>query len=234
MPTQSIYNITDNFDKFTKALLPIDKRTLTHVHFLEALNSQNKWLNLNLNEYIYGVTYSVFTSSATYSLYQRVNGGIVNNHLIYESIATTHSGQPLTNTSYWQYVNNNFIGASERSFYMDQKMTFEYALNRQFQTNFKQNNSATQSLTHSDIYLQDAAVQIPSFVVGITENQSSDVFDIFSTGYVINTLTFYPDQQFNINIPLTVLNQIPGTESGVRNFADKYNIAGIYYNVKPY
>jgi len=232
--SNSLYGLTYNFDTYTQALLPINKRQTKHVKWLEALNSQTKWLNQNLNEYIYGVSYSTWSASATYSLYQRVKGGIINSNFVYESIASTHSGQPLNDAAYWQIVNNNFIGVDERMYYMDQKMTFEYALNRWFQTTFRQNTGVTMSGTQSDIYIEDNVVYIPAFIVGSTEIQSSVVYPTSSSGYIIDSLTFYPNKQFNIYVPNAVLATIPGTASGVRNFADKYNIAGIYYDVIGY
>lgn len=228
----SIYNI--NTEAFIKGLLPIDKRTPIHIAWLNDLSSGFTYLNQNLNEYIYGVSYSYFSASATYSIGTRVIGGIQNNNFVYQSITSSNHGNTVSNNNYWEQVNNNFIGVSERDLYIDQKMTFEWALNRWFNTRFVQNTGVTFSATHSDIYISDNAVSISSFIIGAREAGSSDVFNTYSSGFVINGLTYYPSSQYTINVPNAVLSSIPGTQSGVRNFADKYNYYGIQYSVVGY
>jgi hypothetical protein len=108
-------------------------------------------------------------------------------------------------------------------------VVLEYALNKWFGTVFRQ------PPTLSDIYILNNAVLTPVFVVGASEDESSDIFGDISSEFIIDDYDFTTAYAFSIYIPTAVYDALGAAkESIVRNFADKYVIAGILYNITPY
>lgn len=227
-----------NTSNFINNLLPPQKRTIVQEAWLNALNHAADWLNRNFNEYIYGVTYSYYTASATYSMGNRVIGGLANNNYIYESITNSNIGNTLSNINYWEYVNNNFIGVNERDLYFDQKMTMEWALNRWYNTRFVQNTGVTSSATHSDIYITDNTVLSTTFLVSPSDFLSSKVYPSGSSAFVSPSASITSGAAttgwYTIHVPVAVYNAIPGGSQSVVNFTNKYNYASIPFGVVSY
>ena len=176
------YYIDNNL--FIQNMLPSYKNTPIHLAWLEDLNYDNNWINQNLNEYIFGSTYSIWTSSVTYSVGIRVNGGLTYNNYIYEAQAINYN-VPVTNTASWYPVDNNFIGMSERSLYTGNKMILEWALNRWFDTTYRQNMGVTSwNGTLPDIYIQDTTRNYDTFHMGPTSSACSTMAPTSSSAFM--------------------------------------------------
>lgn len=155
-------------------------------------------------------------------------------------VLTVGGAQPPSNSLYWYEVNKSFIGVEERSLMTNNEITLTWALNRYFGTTFRQPSSATQSWTQSDIYINDLPNTSPScFLISPSSLESSSVYPGGSSQQ------FYPNPgipygfnnffgNYNVMVPKSVLNTIPGGSSSVVDFVNKYNAAGISFNVVGY
>lgn len=153
-----------------------------------------------------------------------------------------------TNTDNWIVLLNNFIGVRERSKYKSNRVVFEWALNKWFKTTFRQFtgwDGSGNPTPLSDIYIQNIPVDLNSFIVGVNEAQSSDVWasDVEQQVSVINLAYFFNAYMFSINIPTAIYNALlPAEPAGittpkdnvVRAFADNYTLGGITYLIKIY
>lgn len=149
---------------------------------------------------------------------------------------------PPSYTNVWESVNDNFIGVDERSLYFNQKLTLEWSLNRYFNTHFNQPNGVTMSSTHSDIYISDNTFAYSCFHIGprgvtnsfsfIGPHGSSDW--LTSGGY--HTLALSPGiyTLYNINVPIQILELLPQKATSIANVVNKYNYAGIGYQILTY
>jgi hypothetical protein len=162
---------------------------------------------------------------------------------------TGNGGNPF----YWIKVSDNFIGANERVSYSAQKLIFEYALNRWFNTTFRQPVIGT-----SDIYINRNSSTTNQFFWGqpppagtinsffgpstnTTVSTSIPLSKFFTPG---NSFLLLND--FSINIPIAVYNALynetPVTagsntanrDAVVSNFANLLNPAGSSYNIITY
>lgn len=171
------------------------------------------------NNYDAGVTYSV---GAT----------VVYNFKMYESIQASNTGNaPDGSPLYWMEMLGYFRGANERALYQASKIVFEYALNRYFQTSFAQPPAI------SDIYIGDVVPTYPTFLVGLTEDESDSIGTTGSSGYITLTESFVTasSYRFIINVPSGLYSSL-GSEAEIiiRNFADKYAIVGTTYTIVTY
>jgi hypothetical protein len=162
---------------------------------------------------------------------------------------------------YWVRVSPNFIGVYERASYSCQKIIFEFALNRWFQTTFRQPNGTPEAYTlnpsgTSDIYIKTNSNINRQFFWSQTTNISFfapatnisdptiELSNYFSPGY-----SFEKAYDFSIYIPVNVYNAlvsssietfvIAGNNSTLRDgvvcaFADQLNQAGSIYNIITY
>ena len=234
----SIYNIDNSL--LIKSLLPILMRTPAQIALMESFLTPFIRLNDNLNDYIYGSSYSYYSNSTTYNNGDIVNGGPSFSFATYESQINNNIGNILSGTA-WGIWNQYGIGMDIRKYGSSNKMEFEYILNGFYNTTFRQPNSATISTTHSYIYITDNIIRTPVFLVGYSNN-SSHVYSDRSDGFIFGTGSnasfladhFYTSAQYNINVPSVLLNTLNGTTSNIRLQADKLNECGLLYNVIPY
>jgi len=239
---------------FTNNMLPPDKRTPVMQRWVKALLSGITWLNGNaLVNYPdpSGITYVVFISSSSYAPGQIVYYRYALYQRLYSDNYTT--GILPTDTDHFVLILPVFIGLNERLCYNGTTLTLTWALNRYFNTTFRQPGSAYGQTPLSDIYIVNFNSGAQSFIVGAAETDSSAVAAATSSGFVINALTDDPLSDFAIYIPLTVFNTIdeipplppPGTgitgntlisgrEKIIRAFVDKYIVAGINYSIHTY
>ncbi len=95
--TNSIYYIDNNL--FVNGMLPLTKRTPINIALLESVNIGMQYTNQNLCEYIFGSSYSYFDNTTTYSVGQRVNGGLQYQNSVYQFIGgTATTGNILAST----------------------------------------------------------------------------------------------------------------------------------------
>lgn len=224
-----------DLNAFITSLLPPQLRTADNKDYVKALNVANDWLNLNFTEYVNGTSYSEYDNLYTYSKGDRVDGTQILNGFIYESLQDGNLGNSLTDTNYWLPVVNNSVGAWERSRFCANKMTFEWALNRYFGTNFRQNLLVDSYYERSDIYIDDSAGDIVSFLIS-DDNPTGYIpgyyYEDTSMGYITETGTFVASEQYIIWVPLDVFNRF--TEVLFRKIIDKYNYYSIKYKIQTY
>lgn len=178
--------------------------------------------------YINGSTANNYDAGVTYG----VGAVVVYNYKVYESIQASNTGNaPDGSPLYWMEMLPYFRGATERSLYQASKVVFEYALNRYFQTSFAQPPAI------SDIYIGDVAPTYPTFLVGLTEDESDSIGTTGSSGYITLSESFVTasSYRFIIYVPSALYSSL-GSEAEViiRNFADKYAIVGTTYTIVTY
>lgn len=224
--------------------LPPNKRLPRWIAFIHALASPLDWAMGIFNQYKNGGVTAFYNAAIAYNAGERV----VYNYRVYESLTGSNTGNtPETSPDYWLQVNASFIGMSERSLYQGKKLILEYALNHYFReelilhgfTGFRQPDSAF-TPTPSDIYVETVTPDYVS-IFGIQSVQNENMITTVPRGYfafstlITGTTTVYI---FNVYIPALVFGSIdpdPVTaERIVRNFVDKYRIAGVNYNVTTY
>lgn len=160
---------------------------------------------------------------------------------LFINILTVGGTPPPSNTNIWQEINNNFIGVKERDLYIDQELTLTWALNRWFNTSFRQPNGVTMSTTHSDIYINDLPSSAPSTFV-VCAGNPFDCSSVYaggsSEGLCAGALTLVGYNAFtgfyDIMVPNSVLNVLPNGSASVAAFVDRYNYTHILYNVIGY
>lgn len=224
MPT--IYDI--NYNQKAIELLPPDKRSGSMIQWTQSLFKEVQYnRDALLTDYKVGSSYPSYSSLATYAKFDRVIYG----QSVYESLVSGNTATP-TDATKWRIYQNYFIGVDERITYNHCKLVLEFALNRRFYTTFRQPPST------SDIYITSNVPPISVFRVGIIENESSIVYDDASSEFVINSYTFDNFNNFTVYVPTAVYNGVSATpsarENTFRNFIDKYNTAGLVYNIATY
>lgn len=223
----SIYNI--DFKKLTSRLLPPDKRGAFMRNWVYALAVPLQWLrDLVLGDYKSGATYAPYSDANTYSKYERV----IYRYSVYESLVNNNLANDPLNVSYWQLVQENFVGVDERIKYNGNALELTNALNKYFGTVFRQPPNT------SDIFLTAHFRPQSVFVVGGSASNSSVVYRNRSSEFVINSYTFAGFVNLTINVPVAVFEALDddptNREPIIRNFADRYIVAGIIYEVTTY
>lgn len=224
----SIYDYT--ISNKVREILPPDKRTSGTKAFLNALIAvPMQWLStLWLGDYRTGSTGMPWLDSTTYGKGERVTY----KGSAYESKVSGNLNHGPLDTAYWLLVQENFIGVFERILYTGNYLTLTYALNKYFGTTYRQPNST------SDIYITVYPNTINVFVVGGSENNSSIAFADHSSEFVVNAYAFAAYFNMTIFVPVAVFEALDDNpdnrESIVRNFANKYIIAGVKYSVETY
>jgi hypothetical protein len=222
----NIYDV--DYSQVGQQLLPPDKRKPRLLALVAAFLSQLQWLrDLWFGSFRTGATAQNWLSSTTYAKYDQVVYGIY----IYMSLKDGNTDVPTTPGS-WIQVLNNFVGMSERILYNCQTLILTYALNKRFMTTFRQPPNV------SDIYIGTFAKPISVFVVGGVEANSSKVYTIGSSEYVIDSYTFAGYVNMTIYVPVAVYNALDPVDANreiiIRSFADKYMAAGIIYTITTY
>lgn len=220
-----LYDI--DFNNQSAYLLPPDKRTANLTTLVQSLSSPLQYVrDLVLGSYKKGATAPDYVAGV-YAKYDQV----VYNNGVYESLVDGNNVAPSDLTK-WKLIQDNFIGVDERILYNGGKLILEYALNKWFDTTFLQPPLV------SDIYLTTNPTLLSVFRVGYTEDESSSVADFASSENVFNDYLFSPSIGLTINIPLAVFNALGADdatrEARVRNFANKYVIAGVFYDIQTY
>lgn len=226
-----IYNI--NYDQVTEALLPPSKRKTVTLAYLRVFGAGFQYYHKILfDTYADGFAGLPFSQ---YDTYLKGDQRRAEDHAVYEAVVAIPSfpSQSPPNNPNWFKITNVWIGARERMKYNGTKLVLEYALNKWFETTFRQ-PSAT-----SDIYIVNSALSTDGFVIGLDPTDTStiakeDVYSDFSIGpdYTPNPYSFA------IYVPLAVFNNLAfnnaDRENIIRNFADQYINAGFLYQVITY
>jgi hypothetical protein len=223
----TIYDL--NTDQQVIELLPPDKRYQSTVRWMQnILKSSVQFLrDIVLDYFRNGSTAPIYAAGTyTYGSYVQFKKGV------YISLIPNNTDLPTVTTS-WYKIQDNFIGLNERILYSGKKVVFEYALNKWFDTTFRQPGTGL-----SDIYLTTNPQPLSPFLSGKINSNSSFVYKNRSSEFVINAYDFGTIPNLTINIPVafyTSLADSDGNRNGiVRAFADKYVTAGITYNIATY
>lgn len=223
----AIYDI--DYNDVGRKLLPPDKRNAGMKAWINVLLKPLQYLrDLWLGDYRTGSSGLPWISVTPYGVGERVTF----KGSAYESLGDGNIGNLPTNQTFWKVVQQNFIGVFERVLYTGNALIFIYAINKYFGTTFRQPNNV------SDIYVTVYPKPASVFVVGATEQFSSTVFTNKSSEYVIDAYTFGDYFNMTIFVPVAVFDAldsfVPNREKIIRNFADRYIVAGIKYNVQTY
>ena len=224
--------------------LPPNKRKTVWISFIQSLADPLNWAMGIFNQYKNGGVVAFYEPLLIYNAGERV----IYNYKVYESIIGSNTGNtPDTTPTAWLEVNTSFIGVYERSLFRGNKLVFERALNRYFREElvahgyigFRQPDNAF-TPTPSDIYIE-TLVPTGLSILGLDAITPEDTLRSIPTGYwgfdglVVSASSTY---QFNIYIPTLVYLSINSdstiAERIVRNFADKYRVAGTNYNIITY
>jgi hypothetical protein len=109
---------------------------------------------------------------------------------------------------------------------------FEFLLNKWFKTTFRPLPGV------SDIYIVNNPLTNNAFAIGYMDITSSNVFgaDIYCTDFILDVYAFN-QTDFTIFVPLgfyTTLNVNGQADNIIRSIADRYNIAGMIYDIQTY
>jgi len=227
----SIYDIT--YSQKAIELIPPDKRDVENIVWVQSLLNQNQYIrDKYLGDYNTGATYPLWAIATAYSKGNRV----IYKGAVYESLTNSNTGNQPIEGQYWTLYQKNFIGVAERVYYNGQKIVLEWALNKWFNTTFRQPPLV------SDIFIDTNTPALTCFIVGasadgITTNSSS-IFSDRSSQYIEYTYNAPIFYNATINIPIIVYTALDAVainrEKIVRNFADLYFPAGITYNIAAY
>lgn len=213
-----IYDV--NIDPIAAELLPPDKRTATTVPMLQALLKPLQWArDLFFGSYYGGATCPAY-SPGTYNYLDQV---IYNKH-VYSSLINDNTDLPTT--SNWQLVQDNFIGLKERILYNGAKLVLEYALNKEFDTVFRQPPNT------SDIYITNLPASVTGFLVGITEPHCSSVGLTTSSDAIGPGSPFVYLNNFQINIPAAALALT--NVQAITNFTNQYIPSSLRFTIVGY
>jgi hypothetical protein len=191
-------------------------------------------------ENILASTGNLPTNATYFQVRSFVFGEMIQNseNSVYYCISDNPNGYAPVNETYWYLLQQNFIGLNDRVRANAQILVYEYILNKWFSTSF---NYPT---TTNDVYITNNAVDINGFIVGSDETESSFVgFNDNQQESFINLTYSTVTYNYTINIPLAVYDALKPTDASgttstkdaiVRNFADKYNLAGLSYSINPY
>lgn len=222
-----------NIDFYAKAveLLPPDKRRGKMVSWVRALLSQVQYCRDRVLGYYKVGTFDQFAYWTPFT--EQYKGSLVlYGQSVYECIVQGPTYEPPTNTNDWRVYLEYFTGVDERILYNHVKLSLEYALNKRFNTQFFQPPAV------SDIYITTNTQETNVFVVGANKEESSVVYGVDSTEFVINSYNFGLFNNYTIHIDIGIYTQLGTTdaerEATVRNFADKYNTIGLKYNIQTY
>lgn len=182
------------------------------------------------------------SGSSPYSSYTKGDRVIYIDRAVYENISGSTSENPLDTTK-WMKVNNNYIGAIERSEFNAIKLSYELALNRWFLTNgFAP--VVTASTVHQGlfaasaktIYIQTLTASTASFLMANSGELSSDMpfSSTFAQQWMGNSYSVGNIFEYTIWVPNYIFTRPTVSESIIRNFAESINIAGILFSISGY
>lgn len=173
-------------------------------------------------------------SAGTYTIYRQVM--YLPTGCIYECVVTSTAGIP-SQSSDWVQIVNTFIGVDETQKYDCSFIALTYALNRRFMA-VSYADPLVFTPAGDNIYLEIIADGLDMFQVGYIESESSSIDYNTCSEQVTYDDTVSYQNAFNIRVPNILFNTLGSTteekKTAVRNFADKYIIAGIYYDVLSY
>lgn len=185
-----------------------------------------------------GSSYPVFNGATDYAIYGTVQYGRAS----YWCIETPPTGlYPLpTDPTYWYKILDDYIGLDERSKYSAQKVMLEYALNRRFSP---LTITPPFGPTPVSIYIQNNQINTPRILWCAPKSTNTlswiapkSSTRLWYTTYGSPTLT--AQYNFTIYVPAAIYAAIDPTplqaDYLISQEVDRYNTAGIKYNIQSY
>lgn len=205
-------------EQLTPPVLRTDKQ-LSWINTLTAA-IQNLW-SLIFEDYRVGSVYPDYGFFTQYYVGDRV---LFADKSIYECISNSLNISCLDTTK-WVKVNDIFIGSDERVKYSAQKLLFEYALNKFF--------------ISSGIYITNNFIDVGDVFVMDTDSTESSVMPLdsfYQEDYMDLTATYASGvYDYTIFVPIADYTTLGSSANAIiRTFADKYNLAGMQYNIQTY
>jgi len=211
-------------EQINEELLPPQLRQPIHKAWLKVLLHPLQWVrDVFFDSYIAGSAATNWQSGTPYAAGSRK----VRNNAVYESVVFSLAKNPEKYPDVWVKLQDCFIGVDERLKYKAQIIVFEYALNRWFR-----NTAAT-----DQIYIENNVTDSDFFLVGESDILSSTVStsDLFATDFVGQDYTPGTQYDYTIWFPVALYNSLGSNainrENAVRQIANKYNMAGMAYNI---
>lgn len=203
-------------------------------HLRKALHMAWGYVLTKPLQYLRDITFELYKDGSPYQRYDSLTNYVIGDRIywsdrcVYEALSANIGIDP-TDAVIWRKIVDNRIGVLERVRYNSQKMIFEYGLNRWFdidsgdpQIYITRNSSTT------------------SFLLGGQTGLTSSVLvnnSAYATSYLSNTFT-YNAYNYTIYVPIAVYTALASNntdrENVIRSFADRYNLAGMRYNVVSY
>lgn len=209
-----------NINDASVEMLPPDKRYLNNVNLIRSLLSTLQWFHdLFFHSYYEGIVPATYAPGIYNYLDQ-----VVYDKKVYLSLINNNSDLPTT--SNWTLVQNDFIGLQERVLYNGSKLVLEYALNKEFNTTFRQ------PPVNSDIYISNDNPSVVGFLVGLTEPYCSSVGRTTSSDAIGPGGPFLYTNNFVIHIPSAAL-ALTNTQA-ITNFVNKYIPASLKFTIQAY
>jgi len=223
-----------NTDVIGELLIPPVLRKPKHLDWLSTILSPiQKLRDKVFNDYKGGVTYSNATAYSNVEFYYLGSKVIWTDRRVYEMIVDDEiTGVAPNDTTYWIKQQEIFIGTDERVKYSSQKKLFEYALNKYFLIG---------APPADQIYITNNFYVNASFIMANSSELSSNMpnNNIYQQQYLSEDYSYSTgNYDYTIYFPVTAYNALASTatdrEMIVRNFADKYNLAGMIYDIQTY
>lgn len=203
-------------------LTPPVLRTTKQIAWINTLTAavQNLW-SLIFEDYRVGSVYPDYGFFTQYYVGDRV---LFADKSIYECISNSLNISCLDTTK-WVKVNDIFIGSDERIKYSAQKLLFEYALNKFF--------------ISSGIYITNNFIDVGDVFVMDTDSTESSVMPLdsfYQEDYMDLTATYASGiYDYTIFVPIADYTTLGSSANAIiRTFADKYNLAGMQYDIQTY
>lgn len=223
----SIYDI--NHDNQIVQNLPPSKRKLITFWWLSVLVQPARWL--------YYTVFYVFKRGVNPPLWTA--GPYTKNSVVkyaYKTYISLTEGNTDTPPSVnWFELQDNHLGTDARVLFTANKLVLEYALNTYFDSQWFGCTVANAG----DIWISNNEIETGFFRVGFLEQQSSSVgFTMSSEPVGEDGAVIGVQYAFTVNVLQSIWDALAPTdterENIMRNFIDRYNIAGLFYNFTTY
>jgi hypothetical protein len=204
-------------------LLPPDKRYLKNIALAQSLLSVLKWIHDKFFSSYYEGSAAPNYAAGVYNYLDEVKY----NKKIYLSLIDNNTDTPTTDN--WMLILNTFIGVKERLSYNGQKIILECALNKEFDSIFRQPPNT------SDIYITRTSSVLNGFFIGQTEPYCSSIGQTTASDYIGSNSLYVYLHNFQVNIPLATLDiSIDSNYKAVANFINQYIPLGLKFTIVNY
>jgi len=223
----SIYDI--NHDNQIVQNLPPSKRKSIWFWWLSALIQPARWLYYSVF-YVFkrGVNPPLWTAG-TYTK----NSVVKYAYKTYISLIDNNTDTPPSLN--WFELQDNHLGTDARVLFMANKLKLEYALNTYFDGNW----FGCLPTLAGDIWISNNSIETGYFRIGYSAEKSSSVgYEMSSEPIGEDGAVIGVQYAFTVNVLQYLWDNLAPTdaerENIMRNFIDRYNIAGLFYNFTTY